>query len=111
MRNAKKSHRLILYAIRARQWILENTDFGCFEGEHHEENGDDAEQGNRELWMVTRDLSLVELTSLVKIRNRRRDKKDRNVDPIGRSADCSVVGVKNDGDQHKSEKDSTKLYA
>lgn len=47
----------------------------------------------------------------IDIRHSSRNKKDRDIDPIGRFSYHAIVGVKENGDQHKSEEDSAELDA
>lgn len=53
---------------------------------------------------------MVELSRFVEIGNSRREKENGDVDPVGRFADHTVIGVEQDRDQKLAEKDPTELY-
>ena len=53
----------------------------------------------------------IELFGFIKIRNCRRNKEDSDVQPVGRFADGTVVGIKNDGDQDLPKKNAPKFDA
>lgn len=102
---------LLCDAVSAGQRILEDAELGCGEGEECEEERDPAEKGEGKLGRVAYSHAAVELPRFVEVGDRRRDKEDRDVDPVGRTTDHSVVGVEQHGDQRETEKRALQLDA
>ena len=103
------SHRLFLYAIGSCQRILEDSDFRCQKGEYNEEQGNGAKKQNSPFWRSAEKSVFVEKPRLVDINNCGRHKENGDVKPIGRLADHTVAGVKENGNQRKAKKNPPKL--
>ena len=100
-------HRLLfLYSVRLGKRIHENADFRRFKCENHEQNRNSTENGDRDLGIFASRSSVVELLSFINIGNCVRNKEDRNVYPVGRLADNTVIGIKNDWYRYNAEQDT-----
>ena len=83
----------LLYAVGVSQRVKENVYFRCFEGEGDKEQGNYAKDCKRQPLRAAKHFPRVEHTCLIDIRNRRTDKENYDIEPVGRFAECSVVGV------------------
>ena len=81
------------------------------EGKDHKEKREhtEQEQGTHRAFASGR--LMVELPRFIEIGNRRGHKENCDVEPVGRFSNCTVVGVKNDGNEHKTEQRATQLDA
>ena len=98
---------LFLYSVAARDRIAENSELGRAEGEDNKCKRDQTKDPERKPRGTGSTTVGCELTRFKDIRDRRRDEEDRNIYPVGRAADNTVVGVKDHRDQQKSEQDSS----
>ena len=98
-------------AVCACQRILENAEHGRFEREDHEQNRDKAEKTKGKTGSLANACFAVKLPRFIDIGNGRAEKKDGDVEPVGRFADRAVVGVKKNGDKEKPQKDAAPLDA
>ena len=100
-----------LSAERARQRISENADTGCDKGEKDKEQGDGAKCANCKFFgSATNDFG-VKKSCFIEICDGGRDEKNDDVDPIGGFPDRAVVGVEEDRNERKPQKDAAKLDA
>lgn len=104
-----KKEDLGVNAVCAGQRILKKVDFRCCKGEYDEQNGNQAEQGDRRLGIFTSGRATVKPTRFVDISNRSGDEENRDIDPVGRASDDAVIGVKENRDQRKTEQDASQL--
>ena len=87
------------YSVPSRQGIPEDPKLGGSEGKENEQKRDDKKDPKRPFFGDTTNFWGMKELGFKEIRQRRRDKEDGNVDPIGGFSDHAVVGVKEDGDQ------------
>ena len=106
-----KPHRRFLYAVRAREWVLENAKLGGLEGEYHKKHAYRAKYAKCHLGIPACDCSVVKLPCLKKIDNRGGEKENGDVNPVGGASDYAVVGVKKHGNERKSKKHTSELDA
>ena len=92
------------------QRVLENADLEGGEGEHKKEQGKDTKDGNRPFLRSARKLIFVKESRFIQVRDCCGNKKDGDVQPIGRPSDPSVIGVEDHGDQDDPSKDPSQLY-
>lgn len=96
-------HRLILYSVSSCQRVLEYSKLRGQKGKYNEEQGDRPDSRDSEPWGSAGRFAKVEQPCLVDIRRRGRNEENGDVQPIGGSADHTVIGVKENGDQRKSQ--------
>ena len=104
-------HRLILYPVRTCQGVPEDIEFGGIEGENDEHGGDHREKSDRDPWISAYGFAVFILPRLVEIRHCGGHEEDRDVDPIGRASDDTVIGIKENGYQREPEQDALQLHA
>ncbi len=100
-----------LYSVVSCQGVFENPDFGSEKGEHNKANCNGTKASDCQFGAFAGYTLFFKESRFRDIRNRRRNKKDGNVDPIGGFANGTVVGVKKNRNQTKSQKNPTQLYA
>ena len=100
-----------LYTVSTGQWIFKDSDFRRSEGKDDKEQGNRAKRTESHFRGLTRHFVGVQEPCFVEICDRGGNKENGDVDPVGRLADHTVVGVEDDGDQNKPTKNSAKLYA
>ncbi len=76
----------------------------------HKHQRNQADRGEGEPRMPTTQTFRSKQVCHQKMSNRRRHEKDGDIDPVGRWADCAVVGVKQYGNQSKPNHDPHKLH-
>ena len=82
---------------------MKYAEFGRFEGEEHEEGGEQEQKGEGESGVRASDSSFHEKARFKEVGDGGREKENGDVEPIGRGADNAVIGVKEGGDQHKAK--------
>ena len=102
---------IFLYSVGAAQRISKKSEVGGHEREENKQNGEYTKQSDRKLLAFASHRFVVELSGLIDICNGGANKENRNVEPIGRFADRTVIGVENNRDQYKPQKDTAKLDA
>ena len=89
---------------------MKDPDLRRFEREDDKQCGNQTQQDNRKAFAIACRLAVV-FSCFVNISDRRRNKEDGNVDPIGRFSDDAVVGVKQNGNEDQSSQNAFSLYA
>ena len=102
---------LLLNAVTPRQGIAEQPKLGRLKGEHRKKQSQKAKHCHRRPRPSTRGIAPPEEAPLVKVDRRRRDEKDRDVEPIGGFADNAVVGIEDHGNEQEPKQDPTQLDA
>ena len=107
----KKRSLFFSYAKGSCDWISENADTGCYKGEKDKEQGDGAKCTNCKFFGSATNGFRVEQTRFIEICDGGRDEKNDDVDPIGGFPDRAVVGVEEDRNERKPQKDAAQLDA
>ena len=102
---------VLLPSVGSCNRVGKNTDGGRFERKEYKEQGNDAECCESPFFCPAGRVSSTVGLCLVPICNRRRNEENDDVDPIGRFADDTVVGVKENWDQCQPQKNAAQLDA
>ena len=101
-----------LYAVFPCQRISEDADLGGGKGEDDEEERYHRKHGDAlPGWGFAGLVIGVKASRFINIRRGSGDEEDRDIDPIGRFADHTVIGVKEKRDQRKPQEDAAQFDA
>ena len=78
--------------------------------EYAKQHPDEAKHRKCQSWEALLPRIAIQPPCFGEIRNCRRDKKDCNVDPIGRGADHPIVGVEKHRNENQAKENSAKLH-
>lgn len=100
-----------LDSVRSRQGIKENSERRRFEGQYNKRKCRCREDHDGQPWGATAYFFTPKLACFVNIRCGGGDKENRDIDKIGGSTDDAVIGIKKEGNQSKTQQNSTELDA
>lgn len=101
---------LVLYSVFQCHRAEEEGDVGRQEGEYHEEAAENHQCEESKLRAGKEGGVFLKKGVFKREGDRRRYKEKGDIKPIGRPAEATVIGVKENGNQDKPKKRSEKLY-